>query len=182
MKTKDITLMALLLAVLIVCSQLSIPLQPVPITLQTFAVLLIGMVLPPKAALMVTGAYAVIGVLGLPVFAGYSGGFASVVKPPFGFVLGFILAAWAIATYLQKTHPNFTNYLIAGLIGSVIIYAIGVPYMGVILNQVMGLGKSVTEILQMGMIPFLLGDAIKVVLAASIALALQKPLRRFRSA
>lgn len=179
MKSHNILpLMALLLAVLIVCSQLSIPVQPVPITLQTFAVLIIGMIVPPKAAFFITLTYTLMGFIGLPVFAGYKGGIQSILSPTFGFVLSFIIASTLIAFLLTKFRKNFLTYLVMGLLGTCTIYLVGLPYLGYILNHVMGVEKNVSEILQIGMLPFLFGDIIKVVLAAMIANTLEKHLTR----
>ncbi|RFP39282.1 hypothetical protein DDJ69_32005, partial [Klebsiella oxytoca] len=80
MKAKDITLVGLLVAILIVCSQIAIPIGPVPITLQTFAVMLIGMIVKPKHAFYTTLLYLIIGVFGLPVFAGGLGGLQAVLS------------------------------------------------------------------------------------------------------
>lgn len=170
MKTRYLTYTGLLLALLILCSQIVVPLPPVPITLQTFAVLLIGMVLPPLYALAATGIYALAGLLGLPVFANWSGGPQSFLSPSFGFVISFIVAAWLMAFYLQgKSHRGLVDYILAAIIGTIVIYAIGLPYLAWILNVLLHKGLSLIAILNIGILPFLLGDLFKLVLAILIA-------------
>lgn len=97
-----ISLLALFLANLIICAQLSIPLPNVNISMQSFAVLLQSLLLKPLDNVIVTSAYAVIGLLGLPVFSGFKGGFNHVLSPSFGFILGFILSSYLTSLYVQK--------------------------------------------------------------------------------
>ena len=104
MKTKDLTLTAMATALLIVCSQFSIPIGTVPITLQTLVVLLIAFNLKPLHAVLATSLYAIMGLIGLPVFAGWSGGFSSLTTPSFGFIISFIVASFVASTYLSKQH------------------------------------------------------------------------------
>lgn len=178
MKTRDITLSALMIAVLAICSQLSIPIGPIPITLQTFAVLLIGLLLPPKHALLVTSSYLLLGLIGLPVFANASGGLQSLISPAFGFAIAFIPAATIMAHFLQKQHqPRLITYLLASVLATVILYAIGLSYMSFILNVVLGAELTASKILMLGMIPFIPGDIIKIMLSITIALRLRNPLQ-----
>mgnify|MGYP001947024243 CR=1 FL=1 len=170
MKIKDITLIAIMLAVLIVCSQLSIPIGPVPITLQTLAVLLIGYLLTPKNALFVTILYALTGLLGLPFFSGFSGGLQSAFLPSFGFILAFIPAAYIQAKYLAtKGTDNSKTLILSGLQNIFITYLIGLPYMAFILNRVMGFGMNFSAILIAGFIPFIPGDIAKLFISFLIA-------------
>ncbi|MBS4456221.1 biotin transporter BioY [Tuanshanicoccus lijuaniae] len=167
MKTKELTLTALLLALLIVCSQLSIPMWPVPITLQTLVVLLIGMLSTPKQAAIITISYLLLGIIGLPVFAGFKSG---PMLPTLGFSISFIPATLLMSIGLKSTsRQNYKTLFLYCLLASLLIYAIGVPYLGYFLNHVMNLGKSVSEILAIGLTPFLLGDLIKIIVAILIA-------------
>ncbi|MGX7076625.1 biotin transporter BioY [Globicatella sanguinis] len=177
MKTRDITLMAVMLALLIICSQITVPMWPVPITLQTFAVLLIGMLLNPKQALIVTSFYMILGLVGVPVFSGFSGGFNSFLSPSFGFVISFIPASFVTSLLSRKSNSSLKQFIIAGIVATIVIYAIGVPYLGFILNQVLNLSKSVAQIMQIGMTPFLIGDSIKLVFASLVAVRLTKIVR-----
>lgn len=168
MKAKDITLVALMVALLAICSQLSIPIQPVPITLQTLAVLMIGFLLTPRNAFLAGAIYMILGLIGLPVFAGFSGGYQSFISPAFGFIISFMFAAGLGAWYL-KGKTGLTHYIVAGLIMTAVTYLIGIPYMGMVLNGFNGASMSFYQILMAGLIPFIPGDLIKFALAVVLA-------------
>lgn len=174
MKTKDITLTSVLLSMLIICSQIAIPFGPVPITLQTFVIVLIGMIVKPKIAFLTTVLYLAIGLVGLPVFAGGLGGFQSLLSPSFGFIISFIPAATVQSYYLtlQKYHST-KNYIIASIINYVINYSIGLSYMAFILNVYVGNALNFSQILGAGLVLFIPGDLIK----NSTAIILAKKLR-----
>ncbi len=170
MKAKDLTLTAILLSLLIVCSQLVVPIGPVPITLQTLAVLMIGYFLSPRNALLATAAYFIGGLVGLPIFSGFQGGLQSVLLPSFGFVLAFIPAACLQALYLKKNGTSKTIHLIlSGLLNFIVTYLIGLTYMAIILNLYMGSNLTVTGILMAGFIPFIPGDVLKLTLGILLA-------------
>ncbi len=170
MKTRDITLTALMIALLVICSQLSIPIQPVPITLQTLAALLTGYLLRPKNAFFTGFCYLLMGVIGLPVFAGFSGGYQSFLSPAFGFVISFMFAAATGAIYLSKVkHRTFKHLFLAGMLMSLVIYGIGLPYMWLVLAQVNGVTLNLTELLIAGLIPFIPGDMVKILFATLLA-------------
>lgn len=178
MKTRDITLSALMIAILAISSQLSIPIGLIPITLQTFAVLLIGMILPSKHAFIVTSAYLLLGLIGFPVFANGSGGIQSFLSPAFGFAIGFIPAATVMARFLEKKNqPSLPHYLIASLVATLVLYSIGLSYMSFILNVVLGAQMTLPQVLIAGMLPFLPGDILKVFLSIVVAQRLRTPLQ-----
>ncbi len=170
MRPKDITLSAIMLTFLIVCSQIALPIGPIPITLQTLAVLMIGYLLPLRKAVLVTSLYAIGGLIGLPFFSGFIGGFQSVLLPTFGFILSFILASSVQAWYLLTVKTIETPQLvIAGLLNILITYMIGLPYMAGILNLYMGNNMGATTILMLGFIPFIPGDLLKLGISVLIA-------------
>ncbi|WP_276210983.1 biotin transporter BioY [Heyndrickxia coagulans] len=100
----------------------------VPITLQTFFAVLAGLVLGSRLGAISMVAYMLIGLLGAPVFAQFSGGFQTVLSPTFGFILSFIPAAWATGKIVEK-RQNLTTYLIAAIIGLILNYVIGTNWM-----------------------------------------------------
>lgn len=165
MKNRDITLTAIMITLLIICSQLSLPIGPVPITLQTFAVLMIGYLLSPKNAVLATSIYLIMGLFGLPIFSNFMGGFQSFLLPSFGFILGFIPASYLQAKYLTK----YSNLAIAGIINFAVTYVIGLTYMALILNIYLNSQLNFVGILMAGMIPFIPGDLLKLVVGVFIA-------------
>lgn len=170
MKTKDLTLTAILLAILIICSQLALPIGPVPITLQTLAVMMIGYLLSSRNAILATIIYLVMGLAGLPVFSAFSGGLQYVFMPSFGFVLSFIPASYLQAKYLEYySNPEVKQLVIAGLINFSITYLIGLTYMAGILNLYMNSQMNFVGILMAGFIPFLFGDILKIIVSVTLA-------------
>lgn len=168
-KINELCQMAIMLALLIVCSKISVNIGPIPITLQTFAVIMVGYVLKLKKGLIVFLAYILMGLLGIPVFSS-GGGFDYIVKPSFGFILGFLLSVFVTGLSL-KSKNNILSYilgLIQGLLGLLIIDFVGLIYMYIIMNYYLGMDKNVISILEAGLFPFLLKDTISVVIAVVI--------------
>ncbi|ACU53199.1 BioY protein [Acidimicrobium ferrooxidans DSM 10331] len=148
-----------------VLAQVAIPLPftPVPITGQTFAVLLGALALGPGLALAGTALYAAVGLAGVPWFAGATGGLHMVSDPSFGYIVGFMVAAafvgW-LGTRGADRRPLTT--IVAMVVGNLAIYAVGVAWLAV------ALGVSLPRALELGMVPFVVGDLVKVLLAAGL--------------
>lgn len=170
MKTKEITLTAIMITILIICSQLSIPIGPVPITLQTLSVLMIGYLLTPKMAVLATSLYLFMGLAGFPIFSAFSGGIQAILMPSFGFILGFIPASYVHAKYLEKYSTSEIKHLmISGLLNFSITYLIGLTYMTGILNFYLDSHLTLTGILMAGFIPFIPGDILKLSIGVLLA-------------
>lgn len=163
--------MAIMLALLVVCSKISVNIGPIPITLQTFAVVMVGYVLKLKKGLMVFSAYIIMGLLGIPVFSA-GGGFQYILKPSFGFIIGFLLSVFVTGLSLKSKNKilSYTLGLIQGLLGLLIIDVVGLTYMYFIMNYYLGVDSSVVSILEAGLFPFLLKDTISVVIAVVVYL------------
>ncbi|MFI3330049.1 MAG: biotin transporter BioY, partial [bacterium] len=123
---KDLTLMAMLLAILILCSKLTIPLGASQLSLQTLSLALIGYLLKPKKTLIVVTTYIIIGLIGIPVFT-QGGGFSYIVNPLFGFILGFI--PFTLLISLDKKKIPYLSIL-----ALVPLYVIGALYVYLIRN------------------------------------------------
>lgn len=170
MKAKDITLTAIMLSILIVCSQIALPIGPVPITLQTLAVLMIGYSLNSKQAVLATTLYLIMGLAGLPIFSAFSGGPQSILMPSFGFIIGFIPSSYIQAKYLEKnSYLEIKHLVISGILNFAITYIIGLVYMAAILNIYMNSGLTLTGILMAGFIPFIPGDIVKLMTGILLA-------------
>ncbi|WP_238009932.1 biotin transporter BioY [Dactylosporangium sp. AC04546] len=136
------------------------PLSPVPLTGQTFAVLVVGAALGTARGLLAMLVYLAAGAAGLPWFAGGASGAAAA---SFGYVIGFVLAA-AVVGELARRGGDRTPLRTIGtmLAGNLAIYAVGVPYLAFARHL------SAGAAIEAGVVPFLLGDAIKVLLAAGV--------------
>jgi biotin transport system substrate-specific component len=142
-------------------AQISIPLPftPVPITGQTFAVLLVGAVLGARRGAASLLLYLVEGSLGLPVFAGGVGGLVHFLGPTGGYLLGFVAAAYLVGRLAEVGMDHrFRTAVLIFLAGEAAIYLCGVAWLGFYL----GLPKALAA----GLLPFLIGDAVKLVTAA----------------
>ena len=146
------------------CAQIRIPLgfTPVPITGQTFAVLLSGAVLGSRMGAASQLLYVVMGAAGLPFYAGRTGGWEAATGATMGYLIGFTAAAYAVG-YLaeQRQDRRFATSVGAFLTGNLVIYALGVPWL--MYTQSWGLADGVAR----GLAPFIIGDTIKILLAAA---------------
>ncbi|MEO5982548.1 MAG: biotin transporter BioY [Pedococcus sp.] len=153
-------------------AQFAIPLSftPVPLTLGTFAALLTGAALGSVRGLLSIGLYLVAGMVGVPWFAGHSSGYGF---PSFGYIIGFV-AAGALVGWLAQRGADRTVARTAAtmVLGSLVIYAIGLPYL------MATTGMDLQTGLAKGVVPFLVGDAIKVAAAAGLLPAAWKLVQR----
>ncbi|MFE7709705.1 biotin transporter BioY [Streptomyces sp. NPDC057486] len=142
-----------------IAAQIAVPVpgSPVPVTGQTFAALLVGTALGARRGFLSLAVYALVGMAGIPWFAGGSSGAGGA---SFGYVLGMLLAATVVGG-LARRGGDRSVLRTAGtmVLGSAIIYAIGVPYLA------LSTGMSASAAIAAGLVPFLLGDALKAVLA-----------------
>jgi len=113
--------------------------------------------------------YMLVGLAGLPVFADFTGSIAAVAKPSFGFVIGFIASAFVAGWFAQRAWDRKPLLAFAGFaLASITPFLIGVPYLAFILNNVLGADYTFGQILEVGVLPFILGGLIKAALAALI--------------
>jgi biotin transport system substrate-specific component len=137
-----------------------LPFTPVPVSLQTFTVLLSGAALGPRRAGAAMLLYLAAGVAGMPWFAEQRSG---VGFPSFGYILGFVLAALVVGT-MARHGADRTLGGAAGtmVLGNVAIYAVGVPYLA------WAIGADLPTAIKLGMMPFLIGDGLKILLATGL--------------
>ncbi len=157
-------------------AQIYVPLSPVPITGQTFAVLIVGMAFGWRLGAVTLLLYMAEGAVGIPVFAKLSGGAAVIIGPTGGYIVGFVAAA-AVVGYLAQRgwDRNVGLTALAMLIGNLAIYLPGVPwlaafYAGPGMEYIAATGAETPfgAALAAGVAPFLVGDALKLALAACV--------------
>ena len=141
--------------------RIPLPWTPVPITLQTLFVLLSGLALGGGLGSLSGLAYLGIGALGLPIFAGAAGGLSQVAGPTGGYHIAFPIASWVVGRAAGREAGWFRASL-AVLLGTLVIYVLGAGNLAIILNC--GPGKA----FQLGVLPFVVGDALKAALALGL--------------
>jgi biotin transport system substrate-specific component len=140
-----------------------VPGSPVPVTGQTFGVLLVGGALGMKRGVASVLLYLLIGLIGFPFFAEGKGGIGVIVAATGGYLIGFLVAAAVVGRLAELGWDRkFLGAAGAMLIGNIVIYLIGVPWLMAVT------GYSLGEAIEKGVMPFLVGDAIKLLLAAGV--------------
>ena len=170
MNAAVMTRAALMAAVTAVAAQIAIPIEPVPFTLQVLAVVLTGLLLGPRYGALAMAIYLLLGAVGVPVFAQFSGGLGTLLGPTGGYLISYPIAA-AVAGLAAKTVAGDSRSralwfgFFWGCTGLAIIYALGATWLAV----VSGLTPKVA--IATGVLPFVVFDLIKVGLAALVAVA-----------
>ncbi|MFF0060997.1 biotin transporter BioY [Streptomyces sp. NPDC005279] len=158
-RTRDIALVIGGAALTGIAAQLTVPVpgSPVPVSGQTFAALLVGTALGARRGFLSLALYAVVGMAGMPWFAEGASGYS---MPSFGYILGMLLAATVVGALARRgADRSVLRTAGAMVVGSVIIYAVGVPYLALATGMTMG------QAVAAGLVPFLIGDALKAALA-----------------
>ncbi|WOX24364.1 biotin transporter BioY [Streptomyces solicathayae] len=161
-RTRDIALVVGGAALTGLAAQISVPVpgSPVPVSGQTFAALLVGTAFGARRGFLALGLYAVAGMAGVPWFAEGASGFA---MPTFGYILGMLLAATVVGALARRgADRSVARTAGAMVLGSAIIYAVGVPYLA------LATGMPFAKAVALGLTPFLIGDALKAALAMGL--------------
>jgi biotin transport system substrate-specific component len=171
-KLRMVVLASLMAALTAVGAYIHVPIGPVPIVLSTLFVILSGLLLGSRWGLASMSLYLLVGAIGIPVFYGGKGGIAHFFGPTGGYLLGYILAAWVTGFISEKSRGLLILDILAVLVGSLVIYGLGVPWLKMITQM------SWPKTLMVGMAPFLIGDGIKAAAAVVIARSVRPILKR----
>ena len=163
----SLTLSALFCTLICVGSFIRIPMpNMMPVTLQTFFVLLTALVLPFKASTLAILTYIALGLMGLPIFSG-GGGLGYALMPSFGFIIGFVVATVIISFLTEKLkNRKLWHLIVISLLGIVIIYLIGILYFVFITNVYNNNNFSAIWFIQTVLLPFLPKEIICIILAS----------------
>ncbi|MGI9861066.1 biotin transporter BioY [Moorella naiadis] len=176
MRTRDITLVALLAALVAVLAQISIPLPftPVPITGQVLGVLLAGAILGKNKGTLAMVVYLLLGAIGLPVFARGGAGLATFASPSGGYLWGFILGVYAMGLILERGHsePGYPRLIAGMLLCLVVVYTLGTLQLMALLHV------NLVKGLLLGVIPYIPLDLAKLILAAAVSYRVRRALRQ----
>jgi biotin transport system substrate-specific component len=171
-KLRWMVLASLMAALTAVGAYIYVPIGPVPIVLSTLFVLLSGLLLGSRWGLASMGLYLLVGAIGIPVFAGGKGGFAHFFGPTGGYLFGYALASWVTGLISEHSRGLIMLDILSVIIGSLVIYSLGVPWLKMVTQM------SWPKALIMGMVPFLIGDAVKASVALILARAIRPVLKR----
>jgi biotin transport system substrate-specific component len=163
-RLRHVALIVLGALLIYLCARVSIPVpgSPVPITGQTFGVLLVGGALGFRRGVASIALYVLIGLVGLPFFAEGKGGIAVILGARGGYLVGFIVAGAVVGRLAELGWDRrIVGALGAMVIGNIVIYLVGVPWLMAVLHL------DVADGIRQGLTPFLVGDALKLVLAAA---------------
>jgi biotin transport system substrate-specific component len=167
-KARSITYVALFAALTAVGAFIKIPLPFVPITLQVFFCLLAAILIGPELAVLSQAIYIAVGLCGIPVFT-LGGGPAYVLQPTFGYLVGLIAGAFVVGKLtVRLEEPRLAKLFIIALIGVLVIYAIGVPYLYLIKNLYLNKQTSFWKVFYAGFLTTIPGDVLKCYLAALV--------------
>ena len=171
MKTKDMTIVAVMAALLCVAGPMSVSIGPIPLSLASFAVYLAGAVLGAKRGALAVAIYLLLGLVGVPVFSGFSGGFQKLVGVTGGYLAGYLPCALITGLAVKPESPESGPlWRLAAFmaLGTAVLYLIGTAWF------MLQTKNSLAASMGLCVIPFLPGDAVKIVAASLLA----RPVRR----
>lgn len=165
---RNLILSALFAALTVVGTYIKIPTPLVPLTLQTFFVVLSGLILGKKFGAVSVCVYIAAGLAGLPVFTG------SVFNPTFGYIIGFVFGAYAAGYTAEKFKPCYLTWTIGALTAMIIIYAFGIPYYYFMSKWYLGNELGAKTLLIYFVLMPMLGDIVKSLAAGLVVQRLKK--------
>jgi biotin transport system substrate-specific component len=154
--------------ILTISAKISVPFWPVPMTLQTLAIMAIAAAYGSRLAVATVLAYLLEGALGIPVFAGAGAGPAYLLGPTGGFLAGFIVLAWIVGTAADRGWDRSTPKLFAAMVfADIVVFALGIAWLALWAQMSSGgTGIGLESAIKFGAQPFVLGDLLKIALAA----------------
>ena len=175
MKTKDMATTALMAALLCVLAPITVPVGPIPLSLATFAVYMAGAVLGAKRGIAAVALYLLIGMTGIPVFSGFTGGIQRLAGVTGGDLIGYLPCAWITGLGVKRgeTAPARRWRLPAMMaLGTLALYALGTAWF------MIQSGNTLAASLSMCVLPFLPGDAVKIAAVSFLAWPVRKAMYR----
>lgn len=163
-------IIAIFTALMCVLSPISIPIEPVAITLATFVVYLLGAVFSWKISLPIVLLYLLLGMAGMPIFSKFQGGLQVLAGPTGGFLIGYIPCALIEALIVGRGKKKIWVYPVAMIVGTIVLYAFGTGWFLIYGKGNYGFGKA----MMLCVVPFLPGDALKIALATLAGFRLRK--------
>ncbi|MCR4695471.1 MAG: biotin transporter BioY [Pseudobutyrivibrio sp.] len=170
--TRDVALTGLMAAVICICGPLSIPIGVIPVSLTPFAIMLAVEILGRNRGTMACLIYLLIGLVGLPVFSGFSGGVGKLFGPTGGFLFSFAFMTLIAGTFIDK-FSNVIMHMLGGILGLIFLYAIGTLWLSFQASM------TIPQALAAAVIPFVPMDIAKIVLAVLLGKAVKERIKIF---
>ncbi|WP_409369834.1 biotin transporter BioY [Lysinibacillus sp. 38-6] len=179
--TLSLVMIAMFASLTAIGAFIKIPLPVVPFTLQIVFVFLSGCLLGARNGFLSQLVYIAIGLVGLPVFT-QGGGITYVLQPTFGYLIGFALAALVIGAMINRLEaPTKKHFIIANIVGLIIIYAVAVPYLYMALNLWLNMKSSWSHVFLVGFVNSIVADFCLAIASALLAERLYKVFRSARA-
>ena len=171
-KTYDLAYIAIFAVLIAICSWISIPMT-VPFTLQTFGVFMAVGVLGGKRGSLAVLVYILLGVIGVPVFAGFSGGLGILLNNTGGYIIGFLFSALVMWAMEKLPGKKAVMQIVSMIVGLIVCYAFGTAWFMIVYSRANG-AVGLATVLGWCVIPFIIPDIIKIVLAYGLSRKLRK--------
>ena len=165
MKTniQNITFTALMTAVLCILGPVVLPIGPVPMSFANLAIYLTVILLDKKRATSCVAVYLLMGMVGIPVFAGFTGGVGKLFGPTGGYLVGYLVLSWSAGAFLEKKKEVRLYQVVALGVGTLLMYALGTLWLMYQSNLTFQMALGV------GVVPFMFFDMVKIVIAVLLA-------------
>lgn len=169
----DMIYIALFAAIIAVCAQIQLPIGPVPFTLQTLGVFAASGLLGAKRGTLSVLIYILLGAVGVPVFAGFSGGFSVLIGSTGGYIIGFLLTALTVGIMTDLLGKKLWVLIVSMVVGLALCYVFGTAWFIIVMNN-QGKAMDIATALSYCVIPFLIPDAAKIAVATVLVNRLDK--------
>lgn len=171
--TKNMTTIALMSALLCIIGPLSIPLPftPVPIVLTNLIIYLSCCILGAKKGTLSVLIYILIGLIGLPVFSGFAGGFSKLAGPTGGYLIGYFFCAIITGLFVEKFEDKIYMYAIGMILGTLLCYTFGTIWLAKQMNS------TFVQAFSIGVLPYIIGDSLKILFGTLLGFKIRVKLK-----
>ena len=167
---RGMVFMAIFAAIICIAAPLSVQIGPIPITFATFAIYLAGAILGGKRGMVAVIVYIMLGAVGLPVFSNFNGGFTALLGPTGGYIIGYIPLVLLTGIFSEMNSKKHWTMIAGMFLGTVALYTFGTAWFMIMTDS--GLGRALT----LCALPFIPGDALKIICVSAIAIPLRSKL------
>ncbi|WP_100065358.1 biotin transporter BioY [Miniphocaeibacter massiliensis] len=171
LKTKDLTFISIFIAIITICSWISIPIT-IPFTLQTFAVFVTVDLLGTKRGFLAILLYILLGIIGLPVFSNFKGGVSSIIGPTGGYILGFLFTAIVMGILIEILPKRNISLIFSMVLSLLVCYVFGTMWFMFFYTKSSG-SITIFKALSLCVFPFIIPDFVKIGLASIIIIKLK---------